>query len=75
MMRKHINQTVSSGSLAMVTAFWLFLTGCHTTAHVDYKDPVLNQRQILLIGPIDQRAAEVTIQKLLFLDGKSHNPI
>ena len=44
-------------------------------ARVDFTDPVLNRRQILLFGPIDQRMAELTIQKLLFLDGKSHAPI
>jgi ATP-dependent Clp protease protease subunit len=42
---------------------------------VDFTDPVLNSRQILLFGAIDQRAAELTIQKLLFLDGRSHDPI
>ncbi len=76
MMRTCSNKTVSNLSLAMVTASWLFLSaGCHTPAHVDYKDPVLNQRKILLFGPIDQQAAELTIEKLLFLDGKSHAPI
>lgn len=70
------NKTVSSLSRAMVTAVCLFLSaGCRTTAHVDYADPVLNQRRVLLFGPIDQQAAELTIQKLLFLDGKSHDPI
>lgn len=44
-------------------------------ARVDFDDPVLNRRQILLFGPIDQRAAELATQKLLFLDGKSHDPI
>jgi ATP-dependent Clp protease protease subunit len=44
-------------------------------ARVDFSDPVLNRRQILLFGKIDQRAAELTIQKLLFLDGKSPDPI
>lgn len=44
-------------------------------ARVDFTDPLLNRRQILLFGPIDQRAAELTIQKLLFLDGKGHDPI
>jgi len=29
---------------------------------VDFTDPVLNHRQILLFGPIDQRAAELAIQ-------------
>lgn len=47
----------------------------HTGARVDFTDPVLNGRQILLFGSIDQRAAELTIQKLLFLEGKSHDPI
>lgn len=42
---------------------------------VDFTDPVLNHRQILLFGPIDQRAAELAIQKLLFLDGQNHDPI
>jgi ATP-dependent Clp protease protease subunit len=44
-------------------------------ARVDFTDPVLNKRQILLFGPMDQRAAELAIQKLLFLDDKSHDPI
>jgi ATP-dependent Clp protease protease subunit len=44
-------------------------------ARVDFTDPVLNRRQILQFGTLDQRAAELTIQKLLFLDGKSHDPI
>ena len=44
-------------------------------ARVDFTDPVLNSRKILLFGPIDQRAAEVTIQKLLFLESKGHDPI
>ncbi len=42
---------------------------------VDFADPVLNNRQILLFGAIDQRAAELTIQKLLYLDARSHDPI
>ena len=42
---------------------------------VDFTDPVLNSRKILLFGPIDQRAAEAMIQKLLFLDSKGHDPI
>ena len=44
-------------------------------AEVDFTDPVLNSRKILLFGDIDQRTAEVAIQKLLFLDGKGHAPI
>jgi ATP-dependent Clp protease protease subunit len=42
---------------------------------VDFADPVLNRRQILLFGDIDEKAAERTIQKLLFLENKSHEPI
>jgi hypothetical protein len=42
---------------------------------VDFADPVLNRRQVLLFGSIDQQAAEHTIQKLLFLEGISHDPI
>jgi ATP-dependent Clp protease protease subunit len=44
-------------------------------AKVDFSDPVLNRRQIFLFGSIEQRVAETTIQKLLFLDAKSHEPI
>ena len=44
-------------------------------ARVNFDDPLLNSRKILLFGPIDQQAAEVAIQKLLFLDGKGHEPI
>lgn len=50
-------------------------TVSHADVRVDFTDPVLNSRQILLFGPIDRQAAELTIQKLLFLDGKSHDPI
>lgn len=50
-----------------------------TTAHsdllVNFNDPLLNSRTILLFGPIDQRAAEIAIQKLLYLDSKEHEPI
>ena len=61
----------------------LLSEGCYTEfprepevdAHVDFSDPLLNRRHILLFGSIDQRAAEVTIQKLLYLDGQSHEPI
>jgi ATP-dependent Clp protease, protease subunit len=44
-------------------------------AIVDFNDPVLNHRQILLFGMLDQRTAEITIQKLLYLDAKNHEPI
>ena len=46
-----------------------------TEARVDFNDPVLNERKILLIGPIDEPAAALMIQKLLYLDSKSHEPI
>lgn len=75
--------------LLPVAVLGVFLQGCYSThpmrvpektisqaeARVDFSDPVLNRRQILLFGKIDQRAAELTIQKLLYLDGKSHEPI
>src|SRR5260221_608180 len=41
----------------------------------DFADPVLMHRQILLFGDIDEKAAERTIQQMLFLDGQSHDPI
>lgn len=72
--------------LAVLAVLW---QGCHapqqagrpgqaavpSEARVDFKDPVLNRRQIVLFGLIDQRAAELTVQKLLFLDGAGHDPI
>ena len=42
---------------------------------IDYSDPVLNTRKILLIGDINDRVAEIAIQKLLYLDAKSQEPI
>jgi len=42
---------------------------------VDFNDPVLNSRKILLFGAINQPAAEVVIQKLLYLDSQGHEPI
>jgi ATP-dependent Clp protease protease subunit len=79
----------ASTVLCSVAILALVSSGCHTPhrtnlpekpvaqaeARVDFTDPVLNQRRILLFGRIDQRAAELTIQKLLYLDGKSHEPI
>jgi len=65
----------------------MMLPGCYTPGEgpgeppvpaevsVDFNDPLLNQRQVLLFGPIDQRAADSTIQKLLFLEGQNHEPI
>jgi len=41
----------------------------------DFSDPVLNRRQILLFGDIDEKSAERTISELLFLEGKGHEPI
>ncbi len=41
----------------------------------DFADPVLLHRQILLFGDIDEKAAERTIQQMLFLDGQSHEPL
>ena len=75
--------------LFLIAALGVFVQGCstspqihnsaeanpHVQARVDFNDPVLNSRKILLFGPIDQQAAEVTIQKLLFLDSKGHEPI
>jgi len=64
------------------------LSGCIATINVpqeerssagdvrlDQDDPMLKRRQILLIGPVDQQAAELTIQKLLYLDSTNHEPI
>ncbi len=76
-------------NLLPLVAVGVFLQGCYTPApahspektvspsdaRVDFSDPVLNRRQIFLFGRIDQRVAEMTIQKLLYLDGKSHDPI
>ena len=42
---------------------------------VDFNDPLLINRKVLLFGEIDQRVAEVAIQKLLFLDSRGHDPI
>jgi ATP-dependent Clp protease protease subunit len=62
--------------LAVLPMACLFMwAGCRTAPRVDYTDPVLNQRRILLFGPIDQQAAELAIQKLLFLDSKNHDSI
>ena len=71
--------------VGLIPVLGALLQGCCTPQHeatipqaevrVDFSDPVLDRRQILLFGTIDQRAAERIIQKLLFLDGKSHDPI
>lgn len=46
-----------------------------TDKRVDFTDPVLNNRKILLFGTISKQESESVIQKLLFLDSKSHAPI
>jgi ATP-dependent Clp protease, protease subunit len=75
--------------LLSVAVLAVFLQGCSTPqraaepkqtysqadVRVDFNDPVLNSRQILLFGSIDQQTAEIAIQKLLFLDNKGHDPI
>jgi len=72
-----------------LTVLGVFLQGCSTPqraaepernysqvdVRVDFSDPVLSRRQILLFGSIDQQTAEIAIQKLLFLDNKGHEPI
>lgn len=42
---------------------------------IDFADPVLNERRILLFGDISERAAEETIQKLFYLDEQKEAPI
>jgi ATP-dependent Clp protease protease subunit len=75
--------------LLSVAILGVFLQGCSTLqqaaepektysqadVRVDFTDPVLGSRQILLFGSIDQETAEIAIQKLLFLDNKGHEPI
>ena len=46
-----------------------------TSVRVDFGDVLLNRRQVFLFGSIDQRVAELTIQKLLYLDAQSALPI
>ena len=66
----------TSWSIAILALACLLVGGgCRTAGRLDYSDPILNDRKILLFGPIDARTAELTIQKLLYLDGKSHDPI
>jgi len=45
------------------------------SAKVDFTDPVLNQRRILLVGKITDRVAEEIIRKLFYLDAQSAEPI
>src|SRR5215216_5554837 len=79
----------SLATLLPVAALCVLFQGCYTPhptrtaekaaspadVRVDFSDPVLNQRKIFLFERMDQRVAEATIQKLFYLDGKSHDPI
>jgi ATP-dependent protease ClpP protease subunit len=76
-------------TLPSLLVLCVLLQGCSTpqTTHtpensasqaemrVDFGDPILNRRQIFLFGRMDQWVAEATIQKLFYLDGKSHDSI
>src|SRR5438105_14508379 len=42
---------------------------------IDFADPVLLRRQVLLFGDINEQAAERVTQELLFLDGQNQSPI
>src|SRR6266446_3893187 len=44
-------------------------------APLDFSNPVLARRQILVFGELDEPAAERATQQLLFLEGQSHDPI
>jgi ATP-dependent Clp protease, protease subunit len=66
----------SAAAFFAAICFILYVgTGCRTSNRVDFTDPVLNQRRVLLVGPIDQQKAEFTINRLLYLDGKTNAPI
>jgi ATP-dependent Clp protease protease subunit len=54
---------------------WLRPERATADLKVDFNDPLLNHRQIMLFGPIDQQTAELTIQKLLYLDKRGTDPI
>jgi ATP-dependent Clp protease protease subunit len=66
--------TVSFGSPPQQSAK-SHTTTAQSDERVNFDDPLLNSRKILLFGPIDQQSAEIAIQKLLFLDSKGHDPI
>ena len=69
-------QSATGWSITILALACLLLGGgCRTSGRVDFSDPILNDRKILLFGPIDARTAELTIRELLYLDGKSHEPI
>ena len=82
-------RAVQSAMPFVAAVLGLWLSGCSTPQRmaepdkavtqadvkVDFSDPVLNSRKMLLFGGIDQRTAEIAVQKLLFLDGQGHAPI
>ena len=65
----------SGYGLSGLLCLLLICSGCRTPNRVDFSDPLLNQRRVLLFGAIDDGKAELTIQKLLYLDGKTNAPI
>jgi len=42
---------------------------------IDFSNPVLARRQILVFGELDDQAAERATQQLLYLDNQNHEPI
>jgi ATP-dependent Clp protease protease subunit len=44
-------------------------------ARIDFSDPVLNQRRILIVGKVTEATAAETIRQLLFLDAQNNQPI
>lgn len=44
-------------------------------ARVDFSDPVLNQRRILVAGSVTETVAEATIRQLLYLDAQNDQSI
>lgn len=51
------------------------ISATKASAKLDYADPVLNQRRILLFGKITDSVAEEIIRKLFYLDAQSAEPI
>jgi ATP-dependent Clp protease, protease subunit len=70
-----LSATLLTGCVAMLQSTGGGNEDSSTAAKVDFSDPVLNRRQILLFGQIDEPAAEKTIQKLLYLDAQNQEPI